>query len=149
MGEEVQLQRLSALFFDGRPEPTKDDADFPRRLTPREQRHTNLTEQEVKSAVMQVLQPLRETIPTPTKNGGLKSAKGKGPAVAAARIQLEESSARARRCKGSGAWTSESKELARVHHLVTGSVVFLMPEVMWRNMWLSMLRELTIAGSTV
>lgn len=138
-GKEVQLQRLSKLFFGGKAAPTNDGPDFSRRkVTPREQRHTELTDAAVKAAVNEVVQRLRDEIPLPTKDGRLKTPKAKkggtlnsgGGGLPGAYITLEDSSVRARRCKGPGGWTAASKALARAHHLVTGTLVFLRPEVM-------------------
>ena len=134
-GEEVQKLRLSQLYFHGNPTPTMEDADAPRKLAARKQRHTELTEPEVRKAVNAIVSQLKEGMPMPGNDGALSDRAGWGSAWKdplswpSAYMELGEAANRARKCKGPGAWTEASKELARKHHLVCGTVVFLLPEV--------------------
>jgi len=134
-GPEVQLQRLSQIFFMGQPRPTNEDSDAPPMLQRRHQRHKELTDKEVKAAVVAVANEIKTGMPMPAKDGTLKPPetwagiwkdKSTWPG---AYVRLEDSDTRAMRCKGDKEWTEESKEFARMHHLVTGTVVFVMPEV--------------------
>jgi len=134
-GKAIQLQRLSQLYFDGKPTPTNSDADAPPSLEPRVQRHENLPEKEVTAAVKAVVLQLRDGMPMPGEGGGLNPPKKwKGiwkerSEWPGACIDLGDPAVRARGCKRGEEWTAASKQLARKHHLVTGKVVLLLPEV--------------------
>lgn len=124
------------MFFPVNLRQRKGDPDFPRMVSPREQLHTDLTEAGVKSAVLEIVQQLKDQIQLSTKDGRLRPAKTKGGPLNAwgtgfpgACVKLEDSPVRARRCKGPGARTSALKALARVQHRATGRW-FLLPEVM-------------------
>ncbi|CAN0256206.1 unnamed protein product, partial [Scytosiphon promiscuus] len=134
-GPAVQKERLSRFFFNGARCPTMNDPDAPRKLEPRVQRHEDLTPAYVRAAVKAVVLPLCKGMPIPQRDGSLSDPRKweglwKNPASwPGPYIHLEDPGVRAERCKESGGWTPESKELARQHHLVTGTVVLLMPEV--------------------
>ena len=136
-GTDAQLHRLSQLYFGGKPTPTNEDADAAPSLEKRKQRHTNLKDKAVTEAVNAVVLPLRDGIPLLRKNGELDISKKKQKGVwledrskwPGAYMKLEDPGIRAERCKGAGGWTAASKELARKHHLVSGTVVLLHPEV--------------------
>lgn len=127
-----ELAKLAQAFDARRPLDTDRDAPLP--PPRRQQRHVEATSQTVEAVVTAAVNDFATGMPLPRNDGTLKTF-GSQPSRwsvrggAVAYVPLGHPSHRADLCKGDGSWSEGSKLQAMNQFLVTGTIVYTVPEV--------------------